>query len=202
MVLTIIVGLWQTTVARAQTDSTPISKYSLTMAYFGETITHYGLSVGCEYGLYGWHKQKQRSKGTLKTLDHAFVAGLHLAAFRHPRNHYGVIVYPTLGYARTKTKGAYFQTGVSLGYMRVFLNGETYTVNLDGELKRRPLASRGAFLPGVYVGWGKDLSRTIGLPLIWYLKPSIMLQIPYNATVLPRLALEVGFIYKCYAHKK
>jgi hypothetical protein len=185
--------------ASADTTSRPLL---LSVSYFGETITHYGFSVGADQTLHAWHRQKQRSDGTLKTRDHAWVAGLHLAAYRHPRNHYGVIVYPTLGYTRTKTRGAFFQTGISLGYMRIFLDGETYQVNAGGELERVRLASRGALLPGVYIGWGKDLSRTRGIPLIWQVKPSLWLQMPYNTTVLPRLSLEVGVIYKFTPHKK
>jgi hypothetical protein len=169
---------------------------AISVSYFGETITHYGLSVGAEYPLHMWNREKERKNGTLKTRDYAWVTGLHLAAFRHPGNHYGVILYPTIGYTRTKTKGAFFQTGISMGYMRVFLDGETYQVNSAGELERVRLASRGTFLPGVYMGWGKDLSRTTGIPIIWHVKPSLLLQIPYNTTVLPRMALEAGVIYK------
>jgi hypothetical protein len=85
--------------------------------------------------LHTWHREKGRSDGTIKTRDHAWVAGLHLAAYRHPRNHYGVILYPTLGYKRTNTRGAFFQTDISLSYTRVFLDGETYGVNSGGELQ-------------------------------------------------------------------
>jgi hypothetical protein len=192
------------TVAFSQTDSTGTTSrpLSISISYFGETITHYGLSLGAQYPLHTWHRQKERRNGGLKTRDHAWVAGLHLAAYRHPRNHYGLILFPTLGYTRTKTKGAFFQTGISMGYMRVFLNGEAYRVNPEGELQRVRLASRGAFLPGVYIGWGKDLSKTMGIPLIWHVKPSLLLQVPYNTTVLPRLTLEAGIIYKLSKDKK
>lgn len=202
--IVLLVASLFSTLAFGQTDSSNMASRPLllSVSYFGETITHYGFSVGADAPLHTWHRQKERSDGTLKTRDHAWVAGLHLAAYWHPRSHYGVILYPTLGYTRTKTRGAFFQTGISLGYMRVFLDGETYQVNSGGELERVRLASRGAFLPGVYIGWGKDLSRTTGIPLIWQVKPSLLLQIPYNTGVLPRLALEVGVIYKCAPRKK
>jgi hypothetical protein len=182
--------------SQGPSSDTTVRPLAYSVSYFGETITHYGLSVGADYPLHMWHREKERKNGKLKTRDYAWVTGLHLAAFRHPRNHYGVILNPTIGYTRTKTKGAFFQTGISLGYMRVFLDGETYQVNSAGVLERARLASRGTFLPGVYMGWGKDLSRSIGIPIIWQVKPSFLLQIPYNTTVLPRIALEVGVIYK------
>jgi hypothetical protein len=202
-IILILAGLLSTSAfgqnASADTTRPPLL---LSVSYFGETITHYELSVGAEYPLHTWHRQKERSDGRLKTLDHAWVADLHLAAYRHPRNHYGVILYPSFGYTRIKTRGTFFQAGISMGYMRVFLDGETYEVNPAGELQRVRLASRGAFLPGVYIGWGKDLSQTTGIPLIWQVKLFLWLQMPYNATVLPRLSLEVGVIYKCAPRKK
>lgn len=175
-----------------QSVATSTRSWGVAVGYYGETITHYGLKVGVERSFHQWSHVKR--SGRIKTYD--VIGGLALAAFRHPYNHYGLIAQTELGLRRTKSRGAVFEVGLSGGYLRTVLDGETYQVADNGSLARIRFAGRNALLVGLYTAWGKDFSRTTNLPLLCRIKPALLLQTPYNTGVLLRFALEIGVVYR------
>lgn len=181
--------------AKAQPATGPAGNYwGLSAGYFGETLTHYGLKLGVEHSFSQWQRQSSRRRPRPRTSD--LIGSLNLATYRHPHNHYGLIAQTEWGIRRTKLRGSTFDFGLSAGYLRTVLDGEAYQVRENGSFERIRWAGRGAFLPGVYIGWGKDLARTTNLPLLWRVKPYLLLQTPYNTSVLPRLALEISVVYQ------
>jgi hypothetical protein len=168
---------WWGAVAQAQ---------QLRFAYFGETVTHYGLKVGYE--------QPLRVRLRPSSVRHEWLLVPGLAAYRHPHNHVGVIASPELAYRRTGRRGGLVEWAVSPSYFRYFLDGRTYEVGSDGTFHRVPLAGRSAFLPTVSFSIGRDYSVRRQVPISWYARLNLMQQRPYNASRLLRFGVEAGII--------
>ncbi len=160
---------------------------AIRVAYFGETVTHYGVKVAYESPIYRYQK---KASSTQKSF--LFTPGL--AVYRHPANHVGVILSPEFAYRRLGRRGGTFELAISPSYFRYFLEGQTFEVGENGQFERVPLAGRHAFLPTVSIGWGKDLSVRRQIPLAWYARLNVMQQRPYNASSLLRFGIELGII--------
>jgi hypothetical protein len=165
----------------------PARAQQLRVAYYGETITHYGLKVAWDYTLATHVKNRNEARKEL-------VLAPGLAVYRHPHNHLGVIVSPEVFYRRTGVRGGLLEVGLAPSYFRSFLAGTTYQVTEQGEFERVVLAGRNAFLPTVFVGVGRDLRVRQNANWAWYSRLHLSQQYPYSAGSLTRFALEVGIL--------
>lgn len=163
---------------------------NLRLAYFGETLTHYGLRGGMEYTLR--HAEKSKSGGRISANDLYF--GLKLTLYRHPHNHVGLILAPELGWRHIGKRGGIVQAALSPGLFRSFYEGATWRSDGDGRFERVPLAGQWGFLPGVSVGYGHRLGKAPDAPYSWYLNLHYLRQYPYNRSYLHRPAIELGII--------
>ncbi|RRB04999.1 hypothetical protein EHT25_12845 [Larkinella rosea] len=157
----------------------------LRVAYFGETVTHYGLKVAYEHPLISRTITRNSARK-----EFLFTPGL--AVYNHPDNHVGVIVSPELAYQRSGRRGGVFEVSLSNSYFRYFLAGQTFEVDETGGFRRVRMAGRGAYLPTVSVGFGQDLSIRKNRSLAWYARLNLMQQRPYNASTLMRFGIECG----------
>ncbi|MEQ8415982.1 MAG: hypothetical protein RIB71_15995 [Imperialibacter sp.] len=158
------------------------------LSYFGETFTHYGVKGAYSLPLYSWEKTNRSEK----TKNSALVFSPGLAIYRHTGNHIGVIVMPEVSYKTVNQKGSLFETGISPGLFRSFYEGQTFEVSEEGTLERKHLAGRAAFMPSLFVGFGKDLSVQKQIKLTWFCRFHVLKQIPYNKSSLTRIAFEAG----------
>ena len=60
----------------------------------------------------------------------------------------------------------------------------------SGELQRQRLAGQWGWMPTAAVGVGSALPRRDHLR--WFLRPTLLLQVPYNSSLAPFAVLEVG----------
>lgn len=157
------------------------SAQNLKLAYFGESITHYGLKAGYE---------RSFSK------NNRWLASGNLAVYRHPHNHIGVILSPEVAWRRVNSKGRFIEAAFAPSLFHYFYEGKTFRVNDEGVFKKIPLAGRTAFLPTISFGFGRDLSIKKDIPLMWYSRINVMRQYPYNASSLMRMSIELGIIKK------
>jgi hypothetical protein len=160
---------------------------SLRIAYYGETVTHYGLKVAYERVL--WQQLKPRNQATKQLL-----LAPSIAAYRHWQNHIGFILSPELTYRRIGRRGGLFELSVAPAYFHYFLDGITYQVGPTGDFERVRLAGGNAFLPTVSLGIGRQVAMKGRLPLSWYTRLNLMQQRPYNTSNLIRFSLEAGII--------
>ena len=172
----------------------PARAQHLRLAYYGETMLHYGVKAGVDFALL----EKSKVKKNESTIRKAFRFNPGVAFYRHPQNHTGLIVSPEFTYQRMGKRGGLFEAGFSPSYFRYFLSGTTYRVASSGEFQKVTLAGGNAFLPTLSVGVGKDLSVKRNLPFAWYSRLNLSVQYPYNASYLPRFALEVGIRKKLF----
>lgn len=157
----------------------------LRVAYFGETLTHYGAKVGYEMPLLTQPDH---------TVRHELFASLNLTVYRHPKNHIGLIVSPELTYRRTGRRGGFYELALSPAYFRYFLEGTTYRVAAGDRFEKVSMAGGNAFLPTVSLGFGKNLAIRRDIPLSWYARLNLMQQRPYNTSRLTRFGIEVGIL--------
>lgn len=161
----------------------------VSLGYFGETVTHYGVKGGIGFTIEQFDKEKRNGR----LASHSFSVAPSLAIYRHAHNHVGLILMPDVTYGRQNHRDGIFEAGISPGLFRSFLEGKTYEV-IDGELQRKKLAGRTAFMPAVFAGFGKNLAVTKNIPLSWYCRAYVMKQVPYNASSLTRFAVELGIV--------
>lgn len=168
---------------------------NIRIAYFGETVTHYGLRCGTEYTLR--HTEKSKSNGSITSNDLYF--GLSLTVYRHPHNHIGLILAPELGWRHTGRRGGIVQAALSPGLFRSIYEGKTWQTSENGQLERVRLAGQWGFMPGASVGFGHRLGRSARpakSEMSWYCNLHYLRQYPYNHAFLNRIALEAGIIKK------
>ena len=77
-------------------------KYALTVAYFGETITHPGLNFGIENIL--WEKRKSK-----------LISSTNLDGYTQSRNHRAISLNLEGGYRRTASNGLYSDNFIGFG---------------------------------------------------------------------------------------
>lgn len=169
----------------------PLIAQQYKLAYFGETISHYGIRAGWEQSLL-----PDTGLKTTPTAKHKLLFSLNLSVFRHPDNHIGIALSPEIGWRYTGKRGGILQAGLSGGLLRTIYEAKTYRSDTAGNLKKVLLAGQWGFLPGVYVGLGKDFSVAGKTPLAIYTNFHYLRQYPYNHHFLLRPALEAGIIFK------
>ena len=157
---------------------------SLRLAYFGETVTHYGLRGAFEMPI--------TTSVSARNAKRMLYGSLGVAGYRHPQNHIGLIASPEIGFRRIGKKGALFEFALSPAYFRYFLEGKTFESTSEGDFQRVRFAGGNAFMPTASIGVGHDLSVRKKVPLAWYVRLNVMQQRPYNTANLMRFALEAG----------
>ena len=188
-------------VANAQNKT--LGELPINISYFGESGVHPGLKVGVEYPLWQKDKYKKRffkkrekkigSKGKRKEL---YGAG-NLAFYNHANNHSGLLLGGELGWRRTKLrKGQTLGASLGLGYLQRFYNIDTYQLGSGSTPDQLGLSGRSIVFTSLSVSMGRDLSIRKNIPMTWHIKPTLLFQMPYNHTVVPTAALELGITYK------
>jgi hypothetical protein len=155
-----------------------LAQNSWRLAYFGETLTHYGFRVA-------------RDQHLSKTI----YLGASFSAYRHPGNHLGALLAPEIGWRYSGKRGLFLQSALSAGLYRSFYEGATYTPRAEGGFKKIPLAGQWGFMPGFSVGAGYDF-----LPekkKNW----ALYCQLHYLRQYLHKAALELG-VLKRFNHEK
>lgn len=164
----------------------------LRLAYFGETLTHYGLRTGVEFTIK--HTEKAQKQGGIAT--HSLLGSANLSIYRHPNNHIGAALSPELGWRRTGKGGGVLQAAVSAGVFRSFYEADTREMSENGSFEKVPLAGQWGFLPGVSLGLGHDFSVKSKAPFLLFANIHYMQQHPYNTSFLHKAAIEAGIVFK------
>lgn len=188
-------------ILQAQVKELPIS-----VSYFGESVIHPGIKIGVEQTFYEkeiskkrWFKSRQNKLGSRVKKRELFYGG-HLAFYNHRNNHTGLLLGGELGWRRTKMRrGAMFGATLGLGYLHRFNNIPTYELGTN-EPDRVRAASRGMLVTSTSIILGQDLMPKYNIPYAWFLKPTLMLQTPYNHSFTFNGALELGLTYRLSIH--
>lgn len=162
---------------------------SLSIAYFGETITHPGLKVGLNFPVYSWEKIKTKRNGAEKHLQKSFDVQPSVGFYYHQDYQTGLFVLPQVAYTRKNAQGAYTSFGLGAGYMRTFIP-RVYALENDGVEKVG--GGYHYLLSNYFITLGKDLSVTSKLPVELFCQPQALYATPNTKPGIWYFALEMG----------
>lgn len=153
---------------------------SISVSYFGETITHPGVFVGTELPA----KQK-------------WLITIGVGTYLHYRHHRGVFVNGSLDWRTTFSSGFSMQYGIGLGYLHTWQHGgKTYTVNDLGEVKQTKNYGQSAFMPSLKFGLlGWDFRKKTDMPIRLFSEAILFGQYPHNNFIMPHFAMNIGGTY-------
>lgn len=166
-------------VVAAQQDSLKVKRIG--MSYFSEGGLYPGFTFNYEKKLLSNH---------VFQLLLAAKAG----AYFHYQNHTGVFVMVQSGQRFRIRKQLYFEHFLGVGYLHSFLNGgDSYYVNAAGQVQKANNAGNPHFMPSVSAGLSYDHQGKH--PSIFFARPMLFWQIPFNNTSLIQYAFEVGAFF-------
>jgi hypothetical protein len=166
--------------ASAQGDSVRIRRIGV--SYFSEGGWYPGFALNYERQLMANHSFQLLLAGK---------AG----AYFHSQNHTGVFLMVQSGARFRVFKQLYFEHFLGIGYLHSFLNGgDAYYVNASGQIQKAYDTGNPHFMPSVSFGLSyEDKGK---LPAIYFLRPMLFWQIPFNQVSLMQYAVEAGVLIK------
>jgi hypothetical protein len=171
-------------------------RHRMMLSYFGETITHPGVSIGHQLIMEEWEKKRTTKKGKVKQKTYQLNVDHRLAMYNHARNHAGLLLSSGISFSRIKSKGTFFRIGIWGGAMQKWLNEDTYEVDADGNIRRIPLAGHLNGVVGLSTQLGKDFSKlNPGSRMGWFIGSNLFLAFPFGTTYLMQNAIELGISY-------
>ena len=167
-----------------------MTNLNLKGSYFGEFVSHPGFKLGVETPYAVRMKEKRRV-----TKEKSKLLSASLGFYHHVDNHYGTFLLAEAGRRGARPKGFTTEHWVGLGFFRSWLASPTFEVSDDGEVNQVIGAGRNRLMLSMAAGWGWDFSRSLNIPIVFNLKPTLFFEIPHNNAIMPRVALDVGIIY-------
>lgn len=168
------------------TSTMPIS-----ISYYGNLMSHPGIKLGMERGIYFLSKTKGRSESP-KTIHKLLFVAPSVAFYVHPGSHSGLLPAVDIGWRRYSPKLFFREFSVGLGYFRKFNAGETWEVNDAGNAEYIGGTSRGYFAPSVSLATGKAFSLSGNGSLAVFLKANTNFVTGYSAGIVFEYSAEIG----------
>ncbi len=194
-----VIPVSKTDKRRLVTPLTEPRPLALSASYYGESLTHTGISVGVERELSTVliTKRRPRPFRAKQRIRQRFLIG-HFTTYHHPKNHLATMAMAGFGVRHINRWHEKLELLTTLGYMHQFQHGTTYVVDDDGQLQARRVAHAPKLAWQLALGFGQDFSKraVAPTPWAWHVRPGVLLEIPHNTTILPRLTLEAGIIYR------
>jgi hypothetical protein len=165
------------------------------ISYYGENISHYGLKIATEFPVLV--KDKLKVKDNDKIINkrkEIFITG-NIGGYVHKRNHLAVFIGSEIGYRKTRKKGFKYEFLLGLGYLHTFLQGDTYEVSDDGDVKKVNFAGQSNLMIPFSLGFGYDFNFFYKKPISVSIKPGFFIQYPYNIAVAVRPTIDFGIYY-------
>jgi hypothetical protein len=168
------------------TQNNPVSNKWFHVGYFGENITHYGLSAG--YGYVFWDSFKKMKNSHVQRL---YVES-NLSFFIHPDNQAVISLMPDLGYRYTKNSSWYIQFTAGAGALRTFYLAKTFEPNGQGGFDEISQAGKWSLGSSFSAGFGKSIGKEKDLYIFTQLR--LIQEHSYNQKRLIRPIFQLGFL--------
>jgi hypothetical protein len=149
-------------------------------SYFGETITHPGFTISAE-------------KEKIYTEKVGVSTFLELGYYHHPRNHDSWFAGINRGFRQYYHRNFFLEQYLGIGTVADFYNEDVWHIENGNAVK---VSRFGNFnvMPSITLGAGYLVDKSPHNYLFW-VRPRLFWQFPYNNLALPHLALQVGFSY-------
>lgn len=154
------------------------NRISLTLSYYGETITHPGLMFGAEYNL-------------LESNSNEISFFVNLGSYRHHRNHISAFINSGVSYRYTFESGFNINSSLGIGYLHKFLDGDIYVLE-DGDIKKIQNLGSASFMPLFDIGVGWDLSSVRDVPIDLFIKTQVFGEYSLNSMIIPHISFVIG----------
>jgi len=156
----------------------------LSIAYFGEMITHPGFEFGVE-------------RGILQSKRFELFWGGRLGMCTHRRNHTAVFLGVESGQRMLFPFGLFLDHKLGLAYLQsIPIGGPTYVVDAIGDVKEVRNLGRAHIMPSVTLGLGWDLEKHGLPPIRLFGRTQIFWQLPFNTTSLVHFGVLVGVSWR------
>ena len=176
----LLILLFSYLLTHAQTEELPTR--ALTVAYFGETLTHPGLTLGVEHY-------------PLQSPKHQLVWSVSTGAYLHRRNNTSWFIRLQVGQRLMLGRSFVLENFLGLGYLRQFTHGgDVYQVLPNGAIVENKRAGRGKIMPSVGLGMGYRGINIHGKTIQIFARPEIFWKAPFNGYYLTHFAINIGII--------
>lgn len=176
----VILFVFLASLTYAQKDSTRMDRIGI--SYFSEGGWYPGFSLNYERRLLSNH--------TFQLL----LAG-KAGAYFHYQNHTGVFFMVQSGQRFRIYKQLFFEHFLGIGYLHTFLNGgDAYYVSATGQVQKASNTGEPHFMPSVSFGLSYETAGK--WPAIFFLRPMLFWQIPFNQASLLQYAADAGVMIK------
>ena len=168
---------------REEHEGSFLQRLAVSASYYGELLSHPGMTAGVEIYLYenSWYNN--------------FFAGT-LGFYVHPRNHLGVFILPSLGQRFTAFFGLFGELLLGVGYLHTWPQGAVYERNDAGEIEQVYDSGHPHLMMNLALGFGWDLRKNGLLPLSIFFRIDAFGEYPFNNIILPHVAAQFGAIYR------
>ena len=178
-------------IARDTNKMVPIGYY---VAY-NSSLIYPGASAGINYPFREFSLSKESSNGRHYKIYKERMFSLLLGYYHHAGFHDNLYLVPGWLMRRTKSNGFFFDFWAGIGYSRTFLGGTTYSVDAAGNVKIIPLAGFNYCMIATGGGMGYDFTVKKRWPYSVFGRFDLLAMFPYNSTIYPRPAIELGVMY-------
>ena len=176
----LVVLLFSYVLTHAQTEELPTR--ALTVSYFGETLTHPGLTLGVEHY-------------PLQSPKHQLVWSVSAGAYLHRRNNTSWFVRLQVGQRLMLGRGFVLENFLGLGYLRQYTHGgDVYQVLPNGAVVENKRSGRGKMMPSVGLGMGYRGIKIRGKTIQVFARPEIFWKAPFNGYYLTHFAINAGIV--------
>lgn len=162
-------------------------------AYMG-SIIYPGFSLGVErpYKVIQVNKIKSEQN---KTFYKERYYSYSFEMYYHQNYHTNLFIQVEKVARRQYCNGFFLQNNFGIGLSRTFLDGVTYKVSDDGKVSKVTMAGNfyGLLSMGGSIGYNFDLKKNKQFSV--FFKPNLILMMPYNRFILPRITVELGVSY-------
>lgn len=169
---------------------------TLRLSYLSSLI-YPGAAFGIQFPIRTRIYHKTSRSGDEKTSRRDRFWSANIGFYHHPTLHDHLMLHAAYGMRRTGSKGIFLQINPGIGVSRTFLDGVTYEVDNQGNIKTH--TSSGSFYAMLMIsaGIGKDFSiQHPKTPLSVFLNLNLPLFYPYNSLIYFRPTLELGCSYR------
>ena len=164
-----------------------LQNQKLSIAYFGDFITHPGLMIGTQFEL-------------RKTQRHQMYYTLNTGIYTHRKNHNAFMLSSEIASRISTKRGLFGELLMGGGYMHTWPQGDVYIREDTGEVKKTIGWGHPHLMvsSSMGIGWEspEDNSRT------YFLRMVAFGEYPYNGILLPHLGLHAGVVFKLEGGEK
>lgn len=152
----------------------------LSVAYFGELVSHPGIVLSIENPI-------------LSRNNSNIFWTIRGGGYNHYMSNSTLFIGSEFGYRKNWNSGFDFHSQIGISYMHKFLDSPIYEVSSESELVRVKDYGTSHLMPNISLGFGYTFNRGKGREVNIFSRTEIFGEYPYNTYILPHVSFCLGF---------